>query len=223
MSSYAFSFFFFYLALVSVLIWLWILVARAVASAAFRKNRSYHSFFWLTFLVGPVLMSLVVAVLPFDSGDPRSPENIRAINPGLAEMQSSALGNKAMNRGFQLVTAGLVGLGVLVAAIVLIAEASAVLAPSSSTQEGDSSVALSGQARELVTALEENCTDEPGPLSAVAAKDGKAGHYLVTGDDGVSGTFYMLDKGNGFIGILADSSDDVSGAWVCGSYFTVSK
>lgn len=193
-----------------------------MASAAFRKNRSYNSFFWVSLLIGPLLPALIIAVLPFDSSDPKSPQYIRESNPVLAARLATT-SNNGMNRGFQVLIAGLVGLGILVSIIGAIADGIAFQASSSTGQIGDTSVALSGQKEKLVSALEENCADAPKPLTAVSAKDEKAGHYQVTGYDGTSGAFYLLDKGNGMTGVLADSSDDISGAWVCGSFFTVSR
>jgi len=44
-----------------------------VAKAARMKNRSYQSFWWLSLFLGPWLMALIVAVLPFNEYDSRSP------------------------------------------------------------------------------------------------------------------------------------------------------
>ena len=46
-----------------------------VGRAARMKNRSYFSFFWLTILLSPIVTGLIVAVLPFNSDDPRHPKN----------------------------------------------------------------------------------------------------------------------------------------------------
>ena len=62
----------------------WISVSQKIGQAAFRKGRSYKSFFWLSLLVSPILMGIILAALPFDPQDPRSPQGIFASNPDLA-------------------------------------------------------------------------------------------------------------------------------------------
>lgn len=52
-----------------------LLIAFLVGNAARRKDRSFGSFFWLSFLLGFALPALVVAALPFRSDDPGRPRN----------------------------------------------------------------------------------------------------------------------------------------------------
>jgi hypothetical protein len=52
-------------------------IAILVAGAAGRKDRSWGSFFWLAFLMGPIIPALVVAALPFRPDDPRHPASRR--------------------------------------------------------------------------------------------------------------------------------------------------
>jgi hypothetical protein len=54
---------------------IWVLGGLLVGAVAARKNRSRQSFFWLTLLLSPILTGLIVATLPFDESDPRSPKN----------------------------------------------------------------------------------------------------------------------------------------------------
>lgn len=50
-----------------------ITLVHIVAKAARMKNRSYRSFFWLSFTFSAPLVALVVASLPFNKYDKRSP------------------------------------------------------------------------------------------------------------------------------------------------------
>jgi len=52
-----------------------LLVGFLVASAAKRKDRSFGSFFWLSFFIGCIIPALVVAALPFRDDDPNRPSN----------------------------------------------------------------------------------------------------------------------------------------------------
>jgi hypothetical protein len=54
-----------------------LLIAFLVGNAARSKDRSFASFFWLSFFMGFFLPALVVAALPFRADDPRRPENDR--------------------------------------------------------------------------------------------------------------------------------------------------
>jgi hypothetical protein len=49
-----------------------------IGRAAGRKNRSVAAFVWLTLLLSPLITALVVAAIPFELDDPRSPRNKRA-------------------------------------------------------------------------------------------------------------------------------------------------
>jgi hypothetical protein len=72
-----------YYVLIAAAVMIDILIALLIAGAAQRKDRSYASFFWLTFilglmaLVGVLIPALVVASLPFRQDDPRNPANRR--------------------------------------------------------------------------------------------------------------------------------------------------
>lgn len=48
-------------------------LAHVTARAARMKGRSYSSFFWLSLLFRPAILWLVIASLPFQKNDPRSP------------------------------------------------------------------------------------------------------------------------------------------------------
>ena len=48
-------------------------LAHVTARAARMKGRSYNSFFWLSLLFRPAILWLVIASLPFQKNDPRSP------------------------------------------------------------------------------------------------------------------------------------------------------
>jgi len=48
-------------------------VAHLIGKSARVKNRSYRSFFWLSLAFSPLLTALVVATLPFNNYDKRSP------------------------------------------------------------------------------------------------------------------------------------------------------
>ena len=52
-----------------------VLVALLVGGAAKRKDRSFGSFFWLSFAIGFIIPALVVAALPFRDDDPNRPGN----------------------------------------------------------------------------------------------------------------------------------------------------
>jgi len=54
-----------------------LLIAFLVGNAARNKDRSFASFFWLSFVMGFFIPALVVAALPFRTDDPRRPENDR--------------------------------------------------------------------------------------------------------------------------------------------------
>jgi heme O synthase-like polyprenyltransferase len=43
---------------------LWIYISHKIAQSAARKNRNYQSFFFLSLLVSPILMGIIVAVIP---------------------------------------------------------------------------------------------------------------------------------------------------------------
>jgi ABC-type Fe3+ transport system permease subunit len=53
-------------------------IAMLVAGAASRKDRSWGSFFWLAFVMGPLIPALVIAALPFREDDPRHPARNRS-------------------------------------------------------------------------------------------------------------------------------------------------
>ena len=72
------------------LIFTYITICQKIAQAAFRKRRSYRSFFWLSLLVSPVISGFIVAAMPFDPQDPRSPEQIRANNPTMTAKYSGS-------------------------------------------------------------------------------------------------------------------------------------
>jgi hypothetical protein len=55
-----------------------LLIAVLVGNAARSKDRSFGSFFWLSFFMGCLIPALVVAALPFRVDDPRHPANRRA-------------------------------------------------------------------------------------------------------------------------------------------------
>ncbi|HUG51305.1 MAG TPA: hypothetical protein VLZ78_09950 [Terrimesophilobacter sp.] len=55
-----------------------LLIGVLVGNAARSKDRSFGSFFWLSFFMGCLIPALVVAALPFRRDDPRHPENTRA-------------------------------------------------------------------------------------------------------------------------------------------------
>lgn len=61
--------------LIVVILAIWVIVGLAIGGAAARKNRSKQTFFWLTLLLSPILTGLIIATLPFDDADPRSPKN----------------------------------------------------------------------------------------------------------------------------------------------------
>jgi hypothetical protein len=64
---------FWFFALLVGLLAVYFTLTHLVAKAARMKNRSYLSFWWLSLFLGPWLMALIVAVLPFNEYDPRSP------------------------------------------------------------------------------------------------------------------------------------------------------
>jgi amino acid permease len=47
-----------------LIIFLWIYISHKIAQSAARKNRNYQSFFFLSLLVSPILMGIIVAVIP---------------------------------------------------------------------------------------------------------------------------------------------------------------
>ena len=48
-------------------------LAHVTARAARMKGRSYNSFYWLSLMFRPAIIWLVIASLPFQKNDPRSP------------------------------------------------------------------------------------------------------------------------------------------------------
>ncbi|MBH0116517.1 hypothetical protein I6E52_06615 [Salinibacterium sp. NG253] len=52
-----------------------LVISFLVAGSAKRKDRSFGSFFWLSFAMGFLLPALVVAALPFRDDDPNRPSN----------------------------------------------------------------------------------------------------------------------------------------------------
>ena len=60
---------------VSVLIVVHVICAPFIATAARRKNRSFGSFMILALVLGPVIIGLEVAKLPFSDTDPKAPQN----------------------------------------------------------------------------------------------------------------------------------------------------
>jgi hypothetical protein len=61
------------LALIAGILLLEFTLAHVTARAARMKGRSYNSFFWLSLLFRPAILWLVIASLPFQKNDPRSP------------------------------------------------------------------------------------------------------------------------------------------------------
>ena len=47
-----------------LLLSIWIFASHKIAKSAARKGRNYKSFFWLSLLVSPILMGIIVAVIP---------------------------------------------------------------------------------------------------------------------------------------------------------------
>jgi hypothetical protein len=56
-----------------------------VAKAARMKNRSYGSFYWLGLVFNPAITALIIAALPFNSNDPRSPKKDTQSHEGQPE------------------------------------------------------------------------------------------------------------------------------------------
>jgi uncharacterized membrane protein len=46
------------------ILFIWVYASHKIAQAAARKNRNYQSFFFLSLLVSPILMGIIVAVIP---------------------------------------------------------------------------------------------------------------------------------------------------------------
>lgn len=61
------------LALIAGILLLEFTLAHVTARAARMKGRSYNSFFWLSLVFRPAILWLVIASLPFEKNDPRSP------------------------------------------------------------------------------------------------------------------------------------------------------
>jgi len=60
-----------------VFIWIFnIIFAFVIAYAAQRKGRSWAAFFWLTILVGPIIMGIIVATI-----SPVRPTTVQVVNP----------------------------------------------------------------------------------------------------------------------------------------------
>jgi hypothetical protein len=50
--------------LIVLVIWIWL--SHAIGKAAERRGRAYWGFFWLSLLVSPIIMGIIVAALPYD-------------------------------------------------------------------------------------------------------------------------------------------------------------
>jgi hypothetical protein len=145
-----------------------------VAKAARMKNRSYKSFYWLSFVFRAAIMWLIVASLPFNPYDPRSPyvdqrpgeaEEARYINPWSKKTLLGSGEIWALCIGIGLVIIALIG---SVSSLVQTSQPSA-SSYSSGLNSNDSSSGI--ETSGTVSGCEQDLT----------SKQESAGYYLETG------------------------------------------
>lgn len=192
-------------------------ICSKIAYAAFRKNRSYWTFFWLSFLFSPILTGLVIALLPFDNEDPANPREIRRSKPDLAEDFKSLKASLKASKIVAILAGIVTGIVTLVAA----GQALSSLDFGNSPEHTIKSVEIpqgtplsTTESKALEGALIANCEDLPGNIYTIANLDKVAGHYSVIAENASYGDFQITKSENTWL-IKALDSHLGYVAWGC--------